>query len=175
MKLPLTFYGNPILRKKCLPIEEITDEIRKLARDMIDTMDANNGIGLAAPQVGHAIRLFVLRNYVRLPDGKIGFSDPKYYINPKLSNVSDQIVLGEEGCVSIPGLHEDVPRPISVTVEALDLDGKPFTEHLRGIDARVVLHEHDHINGVLFIDRLDAETKRRIDPILRALKKAKKQ
>ncbi len=171
MKLPITYYGSPILRKKAVPIEAVTDEIRALARDMIETMDVSNGIGLAAPQIGKSIRLFVLRNYVQLPDGTVGFSDPKYYINPKLSNVSQQVVMGEEGCLSIPGIHEEVERPISVTVEALDLDGNPFTEDLRGIDARVVFHEHDHINGVLFIDRLDPEAKQRVEPLLREIKK----
>ena len=171
MKLPITYYGSPILRKKCIPIEAITDEIRQLARDMIETMDVSNGIGIAAPQVGKSIRLFVLRNYVQLPDGKVGFSDPKYYINPKLSNISQETVMGEEGCLSIPGIHEEIARPLSLTVEALDLDGKPFTENLQGIDARVVLHENDHINGVLFIDRLDPEAKKRIEPLLREIKK----
>lgn len=169
--LPLVYYGNPLLRKKSDVLEEITDEIRILADNMLETMDQNNGIGLAAPQIGRCVRLFILRNYVETPDGHIHLTQPQVYINPKLSSPSEETQLGEEGCLSVPGVHVDVERPLKITIEALDLDGKSFTEHLVGYKARVVMHENDHLNGVLHIDRTDPETRKLVEPELQAIKK----
>jgi peptide deformylase len=171
MPLKIYYYGHPILRKRCAPVKEITDEIRKLAQDMIDTMDENNGIGLAAPQVGHSIRMFVLRNYIFHEEGHWTLSEPQVYINPKLINPSEQFVSDTEGCLSLPGLRLQVDRPDKITVEAMDLDGNRFTEELEGYNARVRMHENDHINGVLFIDRVDINTRKKIDPILKEIKK----
>ncbi|MBX3719232.1 MAG: peptide deformylase [Parachlamydiales bacterium] len=171
MILNIQQYGNPILRKQCKPIEEITDEVRKLVADMIDTMDKGNGCGLAAPQVGYALRLFVLRDYIVHEDGHWTLSDPKVYINPKLTNPGACILTDVEGCLSLPGLRLDIDRPDRITVEALDIDGKPFTEEVEGYNARIRMHENDHINGVLFIDRVDEKTRHKIDPLLREMKK----
>lgn len=171
MILKIYYYGDPILRKHCEPITEITDEIRKLASDMIETMDKNDGIGLAAPQVGRTLRMFVLRNYIYQEDGHWTLSEPKVYINPKLSSPSDHTISDVEGCLSLPGLRLDVDRPGKVTIEAMDLDGNVFVEGLEGYNARVRMHENDHINGVLFIDRVDVNTRKKIDPILKAIKK----
>lgn len=171
MLLKIYLYGHPILRKRCAPISKITDEIRKLASDMIETMDKNNGIGLAAPQVGYPIRLFVLRNYIFTDDGGWTLSEPKVYINPKLSSPGEETVTDIEGCLSIPGLRLPVERPNKITVEAWDLEGNPFIEELEGYNARVRMHENDHINGVLFIDRIDTKTRKKIEPLLREIKK----
>lgn len=171
MLLKIYYYGHPVLRKHCEPIEEITDEIRKLSYDMIETMDKSDGVGLAAPQVGHSVRLFVLRNYIYHEDGHWTLSEPKAYINPKLSNPSSHLVSETEGCLSFPGLRFHVERPDKITVEAIDLEGKTFVEELEGYNARVRMHENDHINGVLFIDRVDVNVRKQIDPILKELKK----
>jgi peptide deformylase len=171
MKLPIVIYGNPILRKRCEPIEVITDEIRQLVYDMVETMDANNGLGIAAPQVGRAIRLFVLRNYVELPDGQLTLSAPIVYINPKITFHSEDTLIDVEGCLSIPGIHENVERPARIKIQAIDLNGDPFEEEYEGYNARSRMHENDHINGVLFIDRLDKETSKAIEPYLREIKK----
>lgn len=171
MLLNIHFYGDPVLRKRCEPIGEITDEIRKLANDMIETMDKNNGAGLAAPQVGRAIRMFVLRDYIIQEDGSWTLSEPKVYINPKLTRPGTDLITDVEGCLSLPGLRLDIDRPDRITVEALDIDGKPFTEEIEGYNARIRMHENDHINGVLFIDRIDEKTRKKIDPILREIKK----
>jgi peptide deformylase len=171
MLLKIYYYGHPILRKHCKPVKEITDEIRKLAHDMIETMDKNNGIGLAAPQVGHSIRMFVLRNYIFAEEGHWTLSEPKVYINPKLRNPSDHFISDTEGCLSLPGLRLHVNRPDKITVEAMDLDGKTFVEELEGYNARVRMHENDHINGVLFVDRIEANVRKKIDPILKEIKK----
>jgi peptide deformylase len=171
MLLKIYYYGHPILRKHCEPVKEITDEIRKLASDMIETMDKNNGIGLAAPQIGRSIRMFVLRNYIFTEDGHWTMSEPKVYINPKLTNPSEDFISDTEACLSLPGLKLHVDRPDKITVEALDLEGKTFVEELEGYNARVRMHENDHINGVLFIDRVDASTRKQIDSTLKELKK----
>lgn len=171
MLLKLYYYGHPVLRKRCEPIAEITDEIRKLASDMIETMDKNDGIGLAAPQVGHAIRMFVLRNYLPTENGQWTMSEPKVYINPKLSSPDQEMVSDTEGCLSLPGLRLDIDRPLKIKVEAMDLEGNIFVEELEGYNARVRMHENDHINGVLFIDRVDVATRKKIEPDLKQIKK----
>lgn len=171
MKLPLAYYGNPLLRKKAEPIGEITEAIRQLAADMIETMDANNGIGLAAPQIGQSIRLFVLRRYAVQEDGTRVITDPYVYINPKIVEHSEEEESEEEGCLSIPKIRMQVSRPKRIKVEATDLEGKAFTHDLEGINARVVMHENDHINGVLFIDRVRGAARKRIEDELRQIKK----
>lgn len=176
MRLPIRIYGDPVLRAHCGEVTEITEEIRALVRDMIETMDVDHrGIGLAAPQVGHPLRLFVLRNYIQDEQGKTMLSAPQVFINPKLSSPGKNELVMEEGCLSIPGVRVDVKRPDRITVDAIGLDGKPFHEEVEGINARVRMHENDHINGTLIVDRADAETRKRIEPQLRALKKRAKK
>lgn len=171
MKLPILYYGHPILRQKCEPITEITDDIRKLVDDMIETMYANDGAGLAAPQVGRSIRLFILCHYTEESDGSWSLSKPKVYINPKLSSPSEEMVEDAEGCLSIPGMRAKVLRPYKITVEATDLEGNTFYEEVEGYNARGRMHENDHINGVLYVDRVDAATKKKIEPFLKQMKK----
>ncbi len=171
MILQIYYYGHPVLRKHCTLIEEITEEIRKLAQDMIETMDKSDGIGLAAPQVGHPIRMFVCRNYILGEDKSWTLSEPKVYINPKLSSPSNRLLTDTEGCLSFPKLRLEIDRPDSIIVEAQDIHGNHFREEIEGYNARVRMHENDHINGVLFIDRVDAGTRKKIDPVLRNIKK----
>jgi peptide deformylase len=171
MLLKIYYYGHPILRKRCEPVKEITDEIRKLAHDMIETMDKNDGVGLAAPQVGHSIRMFVLRNYIFTEEGHWTLSEPKVYINPKLSHPSEYFTSDTEGCLSLPGIRLHVSRPDKIVIEAMDLDGKTFKEELDGYNARVRMHENDHINGVLFIDRIEVHERKKVDPLLKEIKK----
>lgn len=171
MKLQICYYGNPILRKKCEPVQEINNEIRQLAQDMVETMDAYNGIGLAAPQIGRSIRMFVLRRYIHETDEKWTVSDPVIYINPQILAHTQETWITEEGCLSIPKLSLPVERPIKIKVESTRLDGTQEVEELEGINARVVLHENDHINGVLYIDRVKKEYLREVEDRLRAIKK----
>ena len=138
---------------------------------MIAIMDKHDGVGLAAPQVGHDIRLFVLRNYINLENDKWKLSDPRVYINPKLSFPRKRQVVEEEGCLSIPKLLYKVTRADFVVIEALDLNGNLFIEKMDGYNARVRMHENDHLNGVLFIDHLDAKTRKEIKPLLKEIKK----
>ncbi len=171
MQLPIVYFGDPRLRKRALSVAEITEELRKLASDMLETMDANNGIGLAATQVGREVRLFVLRNYVENEKGSVELTNPQFFINPKIVILDDRVQEDGEGCLSLPGVRAPVVRPYFIRVEALDLEGKPFVEEIEGYKARVILHENDHLNGVLFIDRISTKERKKIAPDLQALKK----
>jgi peptide deformylase len=137
--------GNEILRQKALPIEEINEEIVQLAASMIARLDPKEGIGLAAPQVGVNKRIFI----VHIED-----DEPRVFINPSIINTSEDEVMYEEGCLSIPGVWADVKRPAVIQVQAWNEKGKAFKVEASGIMARVIQHEYDHLEGVLFVDRL---------------------
>ncbi len=171
MKLPIMYYGNPVLRKNCERVDEITDEIRQLVADMIETFDNANGIGIAAPQVGKSLSLFVLRHYIPKEDGPWDVTEPFVYINPKILEYSEETWVEEEGCLSIPNLRLPVKRPMRVKVEATDLNGTRFVQELEGHNARAVMHENDHVHGVLYIDRVEERFKKPVEGILRDLKK----
>jgi len=168
----LIYYGHPGLRKKCEEVSEITDEIRQIAQDLIDTVMDKDGAGLAAPQIDYYYRMFVSR-YDNGADeeGWPIMCTPKIYINPKLSLPSNEVDTHGEGCLSIPGVYEKVTRPISIEVEAMDLEGNIFKETATGWRARNIMHENDHINGVLFIDRILPNRRKKIEPALKELKK----
>jgi peptide deformylase len=146
-------YGDPVLRRRAEPVGEITPEIRKLVEDMVDTMYDEVGIGLAAPQVGVSLRLIVV--------GDEGGQGVRALVNPLLVDQGGQAT-AEEGCLSIPGVFAQVTRADWVRVEAHDLEGRPLRLEGRGLLARVLQHEMDHLDGVLFIDRLDPVTRDRI-------------
>jgi len=171
MILDLCYWDDPILRKKCRPVEKITDEIKTLIKDMIETMDAKKGVGLAAPQVGVDLCLFVMRNTEEGPEGELVLTNPQVYINPKITDPSKELEVMSEGCLSLPGLHLDIARPYSITVRALDENGNSFTENLEGYKARVIMHENDHINGKLFFDRISSKLRKKIEPELQRIKK----
>ncbi len=148
------------------------EEIHTLIQDMVETMDAHHGIGLAAPQVGVSLRLFVLRNSIIDAKGNYSLSKETYaYINPKITPLTDEKDEFAEPCISLPGLRIRIWRPRKIKVEALDASGKPFEEILEDYNARVRMHENDHLNGVLTPDRADPKTRRLLEPSLRALKK----
>ncbi|MBF5059243.1 peptide deformylase [Candidatus Neptunochlamydia vexilliferae] len=168
----LVYYGHPALRTKCTEITEITEDMRQLAQDLIETALEKDGAGLAAPQIGYTVRMFVSR-YDNGADaeGWPILCPPKIYINPKLSNPSKEMDTHGEGCLSIPGLYEKVTRPLEIDVEWMDLDGNIQTERATGWRARNLMHENDHLNGVLHIDRIHPNRRKKIDPALRKLKK----
>lgn len=150
MLLDIVSYPDPRLKERCQPVEEITDEIRQLSSDMLETMYAAPGVGLAAPQVGRSIRLLVMD-----PRQQDGQHDPRVLVNPVLEPLGEEIVSEQEGCLSVPlSYRADVPRWSSVRLRATDLDGKPIDEVLEGFPAVVVQHEVDHLDGALFIDRI---------------------
>lgn len=171
MKKPLTYYGNPILRQKCAHVDAITDDILQFIQDLEDTMKAANGIGISAPQLGRALMICITSFPIEDETGHYENAPPKVYINPKLSNPSDEMWVHDEGCLSIPKVYAEVARPVSITVTAQDIHGKEFTEELSGWAARVMMHENDHLNGVLFIDRVSKKERQALDSKLRQIKK----
>lgn len=150
MILDIVTYPDPRLREPCLPVAEITDEIRQLAADMLETMYAAPGVGLAAPQVGRNIRLLVMDPAPRGEEPQ-----PRVLVNPVLELSGDEVCSEREGCLSVPlSYRADVTRRSRVRLRAIDLDGKPIDEELEGFPAIVMQHECDHLDGVLFIDRI---------------------
>jgi peptide deformylase len=138
------------LRRKSLPVERVTDEIRELARDMCDVMYDEPGIGLAAPQVGEPIRLVVVDTQWTEEDAE---RSPLILVNPVLSEPGGSIVW-REGCLSVPDFEAEVQRAERIRLQATDLDGKPIDLHAEGLQAVCFQHEVDHLDGVLFIDHI---------------------
>jgi peptide deformylase len=168
MNLPIVKYGHPMLRKRGARIDAITPAIKKLIAEMIETMNANRGIGLAAQQVGYALQLTVLdlRNVTDRPStlelggqtADVNDFMPLVLINPEVKAVGKPVP-GPEGCLSFPEIFADITRPESVQVIALNEKGQRLEFHCGGLLARAVQHETDHLNGILFIDRMKTETK----------------
>ena len=145
--------GDDILRQKCEPVQvnEINDELRATISEMFQTMTSANGVGLAAPQVGIAKRFFVMRS-----DDEVD----RVFINPEIIKTSGDLSDYEEGCLSIPGVSENIKRPSMISVTALNEKGRRFTVNdATGLLARIIQHENDHLNGILYIDRGDEEFK----------------
>jgi peptide deformylase len=178
MTLPILHYGHPVLREKGAPVGRVTPEIRQLVSDMLDTMYEAHGIGLAAQQVGRAVRVAVLdvrgikdRPSTLMIDGKEADVEafmPVVLIDPEVRGVGGTVV-GPEGCLSFPEMYADIERSEEVEVEATNLDGNRFRFRCGGLLARAVQHEVDHLNGVLFIDRMSKSAKAELKPELDAL------
>jgi peptide deformylase len=169
--LPLRYYGDPILRKRAEEVTVFDEELKQFVQDLIDTVYAHPAAGMAAPQVGKSLRIFASRNFYVRPDGYYEYTDVDVYINPKITILGDELEDDVEGCLSIPGIREYVIRPKFVRIEAVDVNGNPVVQEFEGYKARNILHENDHINGVLFIDRIDQKARKKHDPVLRAIKK----
>lgn len=183
MILPVVKYGHPALRQKGARIESVNATIKKLIADMFETMYAAKGIGLAAQQVGQALQLTVIdvRGATDRPStlelsgkpAEVGNFMPLVLINPEVKPVADS-VSGPEGCLSFPEIFADISRAESADVKALNEKGKPVEFRCGGLLARAVQHEVDHLNGILFIDRMAAVTKRELKPQLDELQAATK-
>lgn len=167
--LPLAYYGDPILRRKADPVE-ISDDIRKLVEEMIETVEVYDGGGLAAPQVHHSIRLFIVCDPEGEERDKFEPGEIKVFINPTISSPSAETSRAPEGCLSIPTISAEVERPNAITIEYTDLEGNTHTERFSGWEARVIQHEYDHIEGVLYIDRIDESERAELEPFLSNLK-----
>lgn len=153
--LTIRLFGDPILRQKARPVTEFDERLRRLAADMLETMRAAPGLGLAAPQVGVLKELFTWE--IAGPDEQpVGGA----VVNPRLRDASEESVLAEEGCLSFPGLFYELERPLRVEVGYRDLAGDERTAQLEDLPARVWLHEMDHLRGILFIDHLAAHDRR---------------
>lgn len=146
--LQLRYYGDPVLRKRAEPVQEITDTEMILAEDMLKTLYATNGIGLAATQVGVLKRFLIVDIDIEDPD-----YEPLMLFNPEIINIEGESVV-EEGCLSIPDLRADVKRPEKIVVNAVNIHRENVEFEADGLLARVIQHEIDHLNGTLFIDRI---------------------
>lgn len=146
--LRIVFYPDPILRRKASDIPQVTDEVRAVAARMLELMREEDGIGLAAPQVGLDWRMFVARG-----DDETGDPPDRVFINPVLEVIEPDLIDHEEGCLSLPDIRGQVRRPAGVRVRAIDQRGQSFTVESCDFDARVWQHEFDHLNGVLIIDK----------------------
>lgn len=175
MILDMKYYPDPILKKKCLEVKEITEDIKKLISDMIETMDHKNGVGLAANQVGVSKKILVLRDEGRNKLGEMILKEPEVYINPVLSDPSEEMEVMVEGCLSFPEIRIEVERPIGIKIEYMNLKGEKKSEHVRGFKARVLMHENDHLNGKIFTERAKKRDKKYIKRKLKELKKAYKK
>ncbi len=150
--LPIRVYPDPILRSVAKPVAVINAELRQLAQDMIETMEDANGVGLAAPQVGAGLRMVIV-------DFDPEKGDPRVLINPVITKRRGRKLLGDEGCLSFPGLRSRVKRTPSLIVEAQDLDGAIAAHEAEGLAARAVQHEIDHLDGMLFVDKVGPSDK----------------
>ena len=145
--------GNEILRQKALPVKNIGPEYQKIAEELLQALHEGKGIGLAAPQIGRLERIFATH-----VEGDV----PRIFINPSIIETSQETAKYEEGCLSVPGVYTDVIRSRMVKVQAWNEKGRPFTIETAGLLARVILHEYDHLEGILFIDRISDQKRERI-------------
>lgn len=148
--LDLKYYGASVLTRPAKPVKNIDRELLKLAQDMLDSMYHYNGVGLAAPQVGVSKRFFIV------DCGEEYQKEPFFLVNPEIVSVNGK-QMGGEGCLSLPEFYTDVERPESCVIKAMDLSGKDITVKGSGLLARALLHELDHLNGILFTDHVDDE------------------
>ena len=146
---PIRLFGDPVLRTPATPVVDFDKELRRLVQDLTDTMLDAPGAGLAAPQIGVGLRVFTWN-----VEGEVG-----HLVNPSL-DLSEEIQDGEEGCLSIPGLTFDCRRALSVVAKGFDMHGEPVVIEGSELLARAIQHETDHLDGILFVDRLDRETRK---------------
>lgn len=163
MILPIVAYGSNVLRSQCKEIDSSYSNLDQLIENMFETMYAASGVGLAAPQINKSIRLFIVDTSPfkddDSPDHEVC---KKIFINPKITSLTGESWSFSEGCLSIPEVREDVKRLSEITIEYFDKDFNKHTETYDGLNARVILHEYDHIEGILFVDKISPLRKRMI-------------
>lgn len=154
--LPIVTYDDDVLRKKTRPVEENSESLQTLIDDMFETMYNSSGVGLAAPQIGELLRIFVMDADAvtdELEEANLG---PMVFINPEIVELTGEEVKMEEGCLSIPDVRDDVKRPVNVKVRYLNRHFKEQESEFSGWISRIIQHEHDHLEGILFLDYLSA-------------------
>ena len=173
MILPVFAFGQPVLKKKAIDIQSDYDGLENLISNMWETMYAAHGVGIAAPQIGASIRLFVIDSIQIMEEDKKAEGIKKVFINAKIIEETGDLWSYEEGCLSIPNIRGDVERNQKVRVQYLDENFKMHDEIYEGINARVIQHEYDHIEGVLFIEKLKPLKKKLIQRKLNDIKTGK--
>lgn len=172
-KRNIVYYGDPVLRKKTEEVTAFDETTEQVVQDLFDTIKDLPAWGLAAPQIGESKRIFVTSVQENLD------ADPQEepiltaWINPVILSCSEESWERDEACISIPGVREIVSRPYTIEVAAYDIEGNRFEVKASGWHAKIFLHEHDHLNGVLFIDRIDKKRRKKIETKLRSLKQGK--
>jgi peptide deformylase len=162
MIYPIVVYGSPVLRQIAKDIDGQYPDLDKLLADMYETMYTADGMGLAAPQIGKSVRVFVV-DATTLEDEDPSLKDfRKAFINPHIMELNGESVVMNEGCLSLPKLREDVDRHNKVRIQYYDENWKFFDEVYEGLKARIIQHEYDHLDGILFIDRIPAIRKKLI-------------
>lgn len=158
MIYPIVAYGDPVLKRVAKPIEKGSVDLQKLSEDMFETMYESHGVGLAAPQIGMSIRIFVVDGGPLDEEKLVDFK--KVFVNPTIVEESGQEWAFEEGCLSIPTIRADVYRKEKLKIHYFDTEWNEFTEEYDGLAARIIQHEYDHLEGVLFTDKLSSMKKR---------------
>lgn len=170
---PIYTFGNPVLRKIAQDITPDYPNLQELIQTMFETMEASDGVGLAAPQIGLAIRLFVVDATSMVEDFPEAENFRKAFINPIITEETGEEWAFNEGCLSIPGIREDISRKSTITITYFDENFVKHTDVLQGICARVVQHEYDHLQGKLFVDRVNPLKKRLLQGRLQNIEKGK--
>lgn len=163
MILKIHYYGDPLLRRKAQEVKNFDRELKRLVEDMFETMENNEGVGLAAPQVGVSQRVLVI-DLKRISGERLVMINPKLQLSGSKESLS-------EGCLSIPGISGEVVRPVHVRVEGFDADGKKVELEAEGMLARVLQHEVDHLDGIFFVDRMNPVRRALINRKLKRLEK----
>ncbi len=165
MDLRLKLYGDPVLRKKTEPVTEFGENLDGIIESMHRIMIENNGVGLAGPQAGLLKQIFLI-------DESGGEGEPQVFINPEISGLSEEYAVEEEGCLSFPGIYIDIKRPSKASLRAQNRRGEWFeVRDAQGLIARAFQHETDHLNGILFIDRISPVKKALISKKLKGISK----
>ena len=171
MIYPIVVYGDPVLKQKAVDIEPGEIDVKQLSEDMFETMTAAHGVGLAAPQIGMSIRMFVVDGRPMEDEEMNDFV--MVFINPKLVQEDGDEWSFEEGCLSIPNIREDIARPKKIRIKYFDEDWNEHEDEFDGMKARIIQHEYDHIEGVLFTDHLTPFKKRMLKGKLQNISKGK--
>lgn len=171
MILPIFAYGQPVLKKKATPIDKDYEGLSDLIQDMWDTMYHAEGVGLAAPQIGQSIRLFIVDTQQVMEEGEEEKGIKKAFINAEIVEEDGNLWTYEEGCLSIPNIRGDVERLETLTINYMDEEFNEHTDTFTGISARVVQHEYDHIEGKLFTEKLKPLKRKLIKRKLEAIRK----
>jgi peptide deformylase len=173
MILPVYVYGSPILRKVAVDIDQNYTGLKEFIADMWETMYKSDGVGLAAPQVGKSIRIFVIDGAAMSDDDPSMETFQQAFINARIIEQSGEDFIFQEGCLSLPGIREEIARPSTVKIKYYDENWQLHEEEYTGLKARIIQHEYDHLDGLMFIDKMPFIRRRMLNSRLTAITKGK--